>query len=83
MSVTISDAYMFDIYDRTVINLIVEKYGFSEKTALRSFLLSKTYRMLTDPKLEMWEFSPVAVFDMWEAEKITGDPRNSVYLRRE
>ena len=24
-----------------------------------------------------------AVFDMWESEKITGDPRNSAYVRGE
>ena len=39
--------------------------------------------LLEDAELEMWDFSERAVFDMWESEKITGDPRNSVYLRSE
>ena len=28
-------------------------------------------------------FPERAVFDMWEAEQITGDPRNSAYVRGE
>jgi len=59
-------------YDSEVIKLISEKYGFSE-----------TYEMLSDFELEMWEFSPLVILDMWENEKITGDPRNSVYIRGE
>jgi hypothetical protein len=39
--------------------------------------------MLCNPALEMWEFSPVGIFDMWEAEQITGNPRNSLYIRRD
>ena len=34
-----------------------------------------------DDDLKMWHFSPLAVFDMWENEQATGDPRNSLYLR--
>ena len=51
--------------------------------AIRYFLTSETHRMLEDAELAMWEFSERAIFDMWEAEKITGNPRNSVYLRSE
>jgi hypothetical protein len=39
--------------------------------------------MLSDPSLEMWDFGYPAIFDMWETEQITGDPRNSVYIRGE
>ena len=39
--------------------------------------------MLEDSDLAMWEFSARAIFDMWEVEQITGDPRNSVHLRSE
>lgn len=51
--------------------------------ALRIFLNSETYKLLSDAELEMWEFGPAAIFDMWENEKITGNPRNSLYLRRD
>ena len=29
----------------------------------------------------MWQFSPLVILDMWENEKITGNPRNSIYIR--
>jgi hypothetical protein len=31
----------------------------------------------------MTSFGAGAVLDIWEAEKVTGDPRNSVYIREE
>ena len=49
----------------------------------REFLMSETHRMLEDADMAMWEFSARAIFDMWEVEKITGNPRNSVHLRSE
>ena len=70
-------------YDSEVIKFISEKYGFSEMESMRKFLYSETYEMLSDFELEMWEFSPLVILDMWENEKITGDPRNSVYIRGE
>ena len=48
---------------------------------MRKFLYSEAYEMLSDFELKMWEFSPLAILDMWENEKITGNPRNSVYIR--
>jgi hypothetical protein len=39
--------------------------------------------MLADSELEMWDFAPPAIFDIWETEQITGEPRNSQYLRSE
>lgn len=68
-------------YDKEIISFISEKYSFSEMEAMRSFLYSETYAMLSDFELEMWEFSPLAIVDMWENEKISGDPRNSIYIR--
>lgn len=70
-----------DFFDRYNIKKIVEKYGFDEKTALRKFIISETYRMLADKELELYTMSPEIIFDMWEAEQITGNPRNSLYLR--
>lgn len=74
---------ILDFYDEEVIKLIVEKYAFEPMVALRRFLTSETYKMLSNAELEMWEFAPAAIFDMWENEQITGDPRNSLYLRRD
>ena len=70
-------------YDKEVIRMICNKYGYAQKDALRKFLFSETYRMLRNPKLEMWDFSPAGIFDMWESEQITGNPRNSLYIRRD
>lgn len=42
---------------------------------------SKTHAMLANDDMKLWHFSPLAVFDMWEAEEATGDPRNSLYIR--
>jgi hypothetical protein len=75
--------YILDFYDKEVSLAISNKYGYSILDSLRKFLFSKTYQMLCNPALEMWEFSPVGIFDMWEAEQITGNPRNSLYIRRD
>ena len=70
-------------YNKNVIKMIMEKYGLTEMEAAREFLMSETHRMLEDANMAMWEFSARAIFDMWEVEKITGNPRNSVHLRSE
>lgn len=72
-----------DCYNKNVIKMIMEKYGLTEMEAAREFLMSETHRMLEDADMAMWEFSARAIFDMWEVEKITGNPRNSVHLRSE
>ena len=40
-------------------------------------------QMLIDPELEICTLSPLIVFDMWECEKIAGNPRRSQYIREE
>lgn len=75
------DARKMDFYDRQVGQLIIDKYGLAEKEAVRKFMESETYQMLVDAELEVYNMSPYIVFDMWECEKITGDPRNSQYIR--
>ncbi|EGL36933.1 hypothetical protein HMPREF9624_01316 [Oribacterium asaccharolyticum ACB7] len=72
-----------DFFDRQVIYLIKAKYGMEDMKAIRSFLFSETYQMLLDPLTEVYSFSPQIVFEMWESEMITGDPRNSQYIRGE
>ena len=75
------DARTMDFFDRHVSELIIEKYGIEDRTALRDFVESETYKMLTDTETEVYKMSPLIVFDMWESEKVTGDPRNSQYIR--
>ena len=77
------DARTIDFSDRHVTQMISEKYGLDEKTAIRAFLESETYRMLIDPELDICTLSPAIVFDMWECEKVTGDPRRSQYIRED
>ena len=72
-----------EYYDRAITVLIAEKYGMTPMDALRQFVYSETHRMLDNDDLEMWNFSPLAILDMWENEKVTGDPRNSIYIRGE
>ena len=75
--------FILSYYDKEVVKRICNKYGLEPMAALRRFLSSQTYKMLADERLEMWDFSPIGIFDMWESEQITGDPRNSLYLRRD
>ena len=70
-----------DFFDRYITRMIIEKYGFDEMKAVKSFINSEAYQMLIDSELEIYKMSPRIVFDMWESEQVTGDPRNSVYLR--
>lgn len=68
-------------FDSEVALLISKSCGISEMDALRKFLDSQTHRMLENNDMRLWYFSPLAVFDMWEKEQITGEPGNSLYLR--
>lgn len=64
--------YILDYYDREVATMISQKYGYSIMEAYKKFLFSKTYEMLCNPELEMWDFSCAGIFDMWEGELVTG-----------
>lgn len=74
-------ARTLSFFDKEVVSNIVSKYGFDEKDAISDFLQSETYKMLIDPEMELYKVSPLIIFDMWEAEKVTGNPRSSVYIR--
>lgn len=77
------DAEILDYYDCKVIDLMAEKYGMKQMDALKAFVTSKTHEMLENENCGMTEFGAEALFEIWECEKITGDPRNSVYIRGE
>ena len=70
-------------YDKEVVKMIVEKYGLTPMEAISRFIKSETHNMLEDMRFGMYEFGYPAIFNMWECEQITGDPRNSVYIRGE
>jgi hypothetical protein len=72
---------ILDYYDEEVIRRIAEKHGYGEREALALFLHSRTYQMLADPEMRMTQFGPDGIFDIWETERITGDPLRSDYLR--
>ena len=70
-------------YSVEVINSIMKKYGYDFFTALRKYYYSETYKMMANPKCAMWEFGTPAIFEIWECELRTGDPRNSVYIKED
>lgn len=70
-------------YDHAVTDLIMRKYGFDRMEALRRFVDSTTHKLLEDPDYGLSAFGNLGIFDLWENEMITGDPRNSVYIRGE
>ncbi len=74
---------ILDYYNGEVVSMIVEKYGYSPLDALRTFVSSKTHEMLEDENCGLSSFGAGGIFDIWEAEQVTGDPRNSVYIRGE
>lgn len=63
--------------------MISEKYGMTPMDALRAFVCSKTHEMLENTELGMTDFGAGALFEIWECGKITGNTRNSVYIRGE
>lgn len=64
-------ARTMDFFNRQVVCQIVEKYGDNEMAAVRRFIESETYQMLSDSELEIYKMSPRIVFDMWESKKTT------------
>ena len=63
--------------------MISEKYNMVPMDALVAYLESETYSMAADPALEMADIPPIGLFDMWEVEQVTGNPRNSLYIGRD
>ena len=70
-------------YDKEIVKEMMKKYNYKELDAFKEFINSKTYAMLSDIELEMWDYGPLGIFEMWENEKITGTPLTSVDLRSE
>ena len=67
--------------DAEVAFQIAQSRDITPMKGLHLFLASITHEMLLDDSLKLWYLSPLAIFDMWENEIATGDPRNSLYIR--
>lgn len=75
------DPDILDHYNHRVVQMISDKYGYSGMDAFRLFAESETHKMLEDEECGLTMFGAGGVFDIWEAERVTGNPRNSVYIR--
>lgn len=77
------DPDIIDYYNVEVVKMIADKYGYSFMNALREFVSSRTHEMLEDDECGLFSYGAGAIFELWEAEKITGSPCNSIYIRGE
>lgn len=75
--------FVTDYHDKQVINRIMDKYNMEQMDAIRSFLRSQTHALLENADLGLANLPSEAIFEMWEVEQVTGDPRNSIDLRGE
>lgn len=55
-----------------IVDLIVQKEGMDDISAMNAFYQSKTYELLTKEETKMWHFSPLTIYSMWKHEKQTG-----------
>ena len=74
---------VMDYYDREVVKGLSDKYGYEPFEALRLFVFSETHELLEDSEMGLTSFGAGAILEIWEAEKITGNPRNSIYIRED
>jgi len=79
--IPVTDPEILIYYTAEVVAMISEKYNFDHLVALEKYWASETYQMMKDPELYMIQFAAFAIFDMWEVEQLTGNPRESVYIR--
>ena len=76
-----TDVEILDYYDTEVVKYIVSETKCDAKDALSRFLSSRTYAMLANPEMRMWQFGPLGIYEIWRCEQETGSPLNSNYLR--
>lgn len=69
-----------DYYNKNVIKRMMDKYNYDQMEATRIFLTSKTHELLEAAENGLWQFGDKAIFEIWECEKDTGTPLNSIYL---
>lgn len=62
-----------------LIGIIVERNGLSEQEAIAAFYQSKTAQKLSNKDILLRQMSPYLLYELWNAEKTTGDYRKSLY----
>jgi hypothetical protein len=72
---------MLYFFDSWLIPKISEEYKISEETAMKNFIYSETYNMLSDYSTKLFIESPLVIFDMYKTEKEKGNPRESSYIK--
>ena len=77
------DPETMDYYDYEIVKRAVSEYGMNAMEALRRFTGSQTHALLMDADCGLTALGAPAVFDIWVAEQLTGDPRNSINIRGE
>jgi hypothetical protein len=60
-----------------LIEIIAERSGLSEQEAITAFYDSKIARKLSDDNILLRQMSPYLLYELWNAEKTTGDYRKS------
>jgi hypothetical protein len=63
-----------------IVERIAEYRQIGSMEALTAFYQSKTYDMLQDASLQLWELSDKGLFDVWLNETQNANPRLSEYL---
>lgn len=66
-------AIMSVIVTPMVVELLVEKEGLDDVSAITEFYHSKTYSMLAQEETKTWHYSPLTLYHMWKDEKETGE----------
>ncbi len=55
------------------VDLIAQKEGLDDITAMNEFYQSKLYDLLSKEETKIWHYSPMTVYMMWKHEKETGE----------
>jgi hypothetical protein len=63
-----------------IVGIIVEKNGLSEQEAITAFYFSKTARKLSDENILLRQMSPYLIYELWNAERQTGNYKASPYI---
>jgi hypothetical protein len=74
-------ADMLYFFDSWLVPKIMGEYKISEEAAVKSFIKSETYKMLSDDSLKLFRESPLVIFDMYKKEIEVGNPRESSYIK--
>jgi len=62
-----------------VVSLIVERNNLKEQEAINSFYETQFAEKLLNNKTGLYLLSPYLIYELWNAEFLTGDYKNSEY----